>query len=341
MKWGILIIFIFIFIFILACAEPSIVNENKRETKIEKNEYPISKTMKIVYQYDFIGDTASTCMIKISDTYIIGMTRNKIGVILTSTDKKNWKIVKKMENIRPYTLSVVKDIVYISAVFGTTSGYIYQSKDKGQTWERICQADNYVIIVSDICKNNKIVLGLYHEESDIMKRYIDFGWLNLSSNKIQNIIRLATANDIPDEYPGEIDFIERGDGAYIAGIRWSDHPRQPFIQLKISYDKGQTWKVFGQIWQGMGGKMTFVKDNNENYYIGGYVCEYVYKYTIAGKWDAYSGKAIEIIYPFGHGSYIENKGNGQAFWDNEGTLGLLAGNGNYKKCMSFVNIAVE
>lgn len=322
--------FIILFsLFIFACTEVQQESGQEPEEKIEKSMYPVSKNMKIIYQYNFIGEGKPVCLTKIDDTYIIGMPRK----ILVSTDAEKWVQTTIFEDETPYILQTIDNIVYLSTGYGYTCSNIYISKDKGRTWQKIYNSEKYVITLSQVKKGNRIALGLYHQTGDEMKRFIDFGWFNLGCKKIENITRIATANDMLEEYPGEISIIERGH-EIIAAIRWSDYPREPFTQLKISYDNGHTWEIFGKIWKGLAGKLTILKEG----YFAGYLCEYdVYKYTVIGKFDLYTGNVIEIFYPFGHGEYRKNRGNGQAIWD-DGYLTIFEGNNSLEKGSSFAKI---
>jgi hypothetical protein len=322
------LIILFSLFILFSCTE---VQQNNQETekKIEKNFYPISKDMEVIYKYDFPGEGKPVCLTKIDDTYIIGMPRK----ILVSTDTEKWVQTTIFEDETPYILQTVDNIVFLSTVSGLTSSNIYQSRDKGQTWEKIYISNNYVITLSRVKKGNSIAVGLYHQTKNVMKRFIDFGWYNLSCQKIENINRIATAHDIIDEYPSEISIIKR-DHAIIAAIRWSDYPREPYTQLQISYNNGETWEILGKLWSGIAGKLTILEEG----YFAGYLCiDSIYKYTVVGKFDLYTGEVREIFYPFGKGEYRKNRGNGQAIWD-DGYLTIFEGNNSLKKGNSFAKI---
>jgi hypothetical protein len=346
-------LYFFFIVLLFACQEPAIIKEEEKEEKINKNEYAFSNTMKVVFQKDFLEYVPQYTIVKVKNFYVSALRKDVDGktiiVILTSKDKENWETIytiQENKSICPHTLYCIDDVLYLSSLYiymkdAVLESSIFRSIDQGRTWEKLYTSNEYFLFLSNIKKNNKIALGLYAWKQNYMTNYMDFGWFNLNCKKIECIKRIVSAGDIPDEYTGEISMIEREDGAIIAAVRWADYPHTPFTQLMISYNNGNTWKFFGNRWY-MAGMLNVVTDSKGNYYFAGYWTEYdVYKYTVVGKWNQWTGNIIEIFLPFGKGGFRKNRGNGQCVWDyEEEVLIIFEANGNYQTGGSFTIIQI-
>jgi hypothetical protein len=238
-----------------------------------------------------------------------------------------WRMVQIFEDDSVWLcashMTAVGATLYFSIVTGGhKSGSLYQSRiyksiDNGESWQLFVTNTRYQIMLSGV-RDHRGRIAVLLSEVPLTGWHlgnVNFGWLNPRSGRIETVSRMASMNDEPNSFPNETTFYRRSDGAIVALIRWGEAPHIPFVQPRISYDEGRTWRTFGPRWPGYAGQVSVCHNALGQLWAGGYhkVADYT-AYTAIWQVNPETAEIIGTKYPFTQVAPLQ-VGNGQIYCD--------------------------